>query len=468
MTSDGSASATLDWSTLCTEFRILSAWQLGCMTSLERFQDLDKSDVWMTADEQPMALLFLSHRWDASAHPDPSGQQLRTLQALAKRTCAVTRALFADRNGRLALVPHLDKEGTLQAEELARRMLGQGPFSGGTPARNARESRTMIRERVRALDAESFDRWLLERIGLWVDYCCVPQAPRTDAEQARFEKTLMRLDGLLSSATVVAVRRQDDDYPMRAWCVSEVWLSAKRSFARSLFVDIDRAKEDLPVAAVAAPSTTDVNVLSVLKDSFESDLKAFREAVARWQTTHGALDELAPDAWSAYRSLQGSGFLAAAYDPNPARRGIEAIRSISTEIIERWWMSDAPATLDLCELLNRTMAQHELLATDPSDRVYLGLLLSSAGWIDALRPFFRACMESYLRNRGPLEAELEPIAPALRAMLTSVRPHSPSVWFSRLSSHTGQRAEERAAIEALQTGLTARPLRWRLIGTDLR
>jgi hypothetical protein len=171
---------------------------------------------------------------------------------------------------------------------------------------------------------------------------------------------------------------------------------------------------------------------------------------------------VAPDGWSAYRSLQGSGFFAAAYDPNPARLGIEAMRSVSTEIIQRWWMSDALTTFDLVELLDQTMARHELLSTDTSDRIYLGLLLLSGGWIEALRPLFRACMEEYLRNRGPLEVELEPIAPELRAVLMSVQPHSPSVWFSRLSSQTGHRAEEKAAIEALQTGFIIHPLRWKL------
>lgn len=452
-----------DWPMLREEFRIMSAWTLWRMSSFERFQTINERDVWMGMDNQPMALLFLSHRWDVPDHPDPSGQQLQTLQALVKRTCVVIRTLFTDRAQRLASVPKLDKEGTLQAEELARRILGFGPFSGGNTVRNGRESRTEIREKLQALDPESFDRWMLGQIGLWVDYCCVPQPPRTDAEQAIFERTLMRLDGLLSSSTVVALRRKGDDYAERAWCVSEIWLSAKQSFARSLFIDMDRVRDSLPVVVPSPPSTTDPMALGVLKDGYESDREAFRDAVARWKTTKGLLEHAPPDAWSAYRSLQGSGFFALEDDPNPARRGIEVVRSLSTGMIQHWWMSDVPVTFNLTEFLDQTIAQNGLLSTDPSDRIYLGLLLSSAGWITALRPFFRTCMEAFLRNRGVLEVELKPIAPELRAILTSVRPSSPSAWLSRLSTQTGHRPEERVAIEMLQRGLTESPLAWTLV-----
>lgn len=461
MTTDSSASPAHHWP---AEFRVLSAWAVACMTSFQQFQILDKEDVWLTNDDQPIALLFVSHRWDSTVHPDPSGQQLRTLQTLVKRICVVTRALFANREGRLALVPDVDKEGTLQAEELVRRMLGQGPFAGEKAAWI--KSRNRIRENVHALDAESFDRWMLGKIGLWVDFSCVPQGHRTASEQAMFEKVLGRLELLLTSSTVVALRRKNDDYSKRAWCVTEFWLSARRSFARSIFIDMDRVDNDLPIIAIASPSTLDASASVVVK-SYQLDFDYFREAVAQWKIMNGPLDHLAPDAWGAYRSLQGSGFHTPTSDPNPARHAIDAMRAISTEVIQRWWMSDTTVAFNLSELVDQVMSQHELVSTEPADRTYLGLLLLSVGWIEALRPFFRASLQAYLNRRGSLKVELEPIAPSLRDVLRSVQPHSASVWFSRLSYQTGHRSEERSAIEALRAGLTVNPLRWRVDGAEV-
>jgi hypothetical protein len=443
------------WQTLCTQFRILSAWRLCNATSFESHHDLDGNDGWLTTEERPLLLLFLSHRWDTPEHPDPSGQQLRTLQTLLRRICVVIRALFADPPQRLRLVPELDREGTIQAEELARRVLGYGPFAKEGTLGNPAEARTRIREKVRELGPDAFDHWMLERMGIWVDYCCMPQSPRTAADQAMFEKTLMQLDRLLLSSIVVALRREHDDYATRSWCVSEIWFGARGSFARSLFIDMDRAEKDLPLATTSSPNAPDI-----IKKGYESDLDAFRKVVDDWKTATVPLCEVPPAPWSAYRSLQGSALFAPDYDPNPARRGIEAIRAISIEIIERWWMSNEPSVFDLAGFLNEMMVRQGLVVTDQADQAYLALLLLSKGWIDVLQPFFGVCLEAYLQHRGPLHVRLDPIAPELRAVLASVQPHSAPAWFSRLSTGTGHPINERAAIDAFRSGLAVHPLRW--------
>jgi hypothetical protein len=452
-----------DWLTLCGEFRIFSARTLSHMTTFERFRALNERGVWMGSDDQPLALLFLSHRWDDSVHPDPSGLQLRTLQRLVMQICVVIRALFAEREQRLRLVPELGTEGTLQAEELARRLLGYGPFSGGNSGRSGNESRAAITSKVRTLEPEAFDRWLLGQIGLWVDYCCVPQPPRSAAEEVEFDQTLLRLNGLLLSSTVVALRRAGDDYDERAWCVSEIWLSAKRSFARSLFVDMDRVQRNLPAIIPSPPSSTHPTAGDILKGGYDADLEAFEMALGRWETAKEPLDYAPPDAWSAYRSLQGSGTLEAGNDPNPSRGGIELMRCLATELIRRWWWSQSDVTLNLTELIDQLADRHGLRATNPSDRIYLGLLLSSQGWLTALRPLFHDCLEAFLENRGPLLVNLEPTTADLRAALASVRPNSPDTWFSRLASQTGHSTDERSAIEALQRALDLNPLEWRVV-----
>lgn len=242
--------------------------------------------------------------------------------------------------------------------------------------------------------------------------------------------------------------------------VSEIWLSAQLSFARSLFVDMDRAEKHLPLATVAPPQAAPNTPQT---QAYEQDLDAFRKALDPWRSATVALDQLPPDPWAAYRSLQGSGFFEPAHDPNPARRGLEMVRGVCTAMIARWWMSDHTALLDLAELLDTAMAGQGLATTDDADRTYLALLLLSQGWITPLRPFFRACLDQYLGHRGPLMIRLTPLSPALRSILGSVRPHSPAVWFSRLSRTTGHARDEQAAIEAFVAGLAADPPRWEFV-----
>jgi hypothetical protein len=438
------------------------------MSGFEHHQKLDRQDVWLKVDEQPMALLFISHRWDNPAHPDLSGLQIHTLQSVLQRTCSAVRALFSDQAQRLFLMPVLEREGSLQAEELARRILGFGPFSDNHSVRLTNSRRKEIIDNVYALESDAFDLWMLGKIGVWIDYCCIPQAPRTAAEQAYFDDNLLNLDILLASSTVIALRREGDDYSERAWCVSEIWLGAQQSFTRSLFVDMDRLKSDQSVKLPSSPFATDQQALDILNDGFESDLAVFQEAVARWRSTPGSLAETPPDAWAAYRSLQGSGFFGQVDDPNPARRGVEAVRSLSIAMIGQWWMSEKKVTLDLTAMIEEIMTQHDLHTTDPTDQIYLGLLLSGNGWIRELRPFFRACLEVYIQNHNMLEVALIPLQLELRNLLTRIGPNSPAIWFSLLSSETGHSKDEKVTLKALRQGLTDYPLNYQLSAHSYR
>jgi hypothetical protein len=86
------------------------------------------------------------------------------------------------------------------------------------------------------------------------------------------------------STTAVCLSRREgkeNDYATRAWRVSELWLSAKRSFARSLFFDMDRVRDDRPVVMPDSRTTTEPTALSVLTDGNRLDRKAFLDAVTR-------------------------------------------------------------------------------------------------------------------------------------------------------------------------------------------
>ena len=153
-------------------------------------------------------------------------------------------------------------------------------------------------------------------------------------EQAKFDSTLAQLDYLLEFATVISLRREDDDYSQRAWCVSEVLLGAKRSFARSLFIDMERINSHLSVQIPFSPADTSV-ASAIIQEGYDSDFTAFRDALLRWENEPNPVKDTPPDPWSAYRSLQGSALLQLEVDPNPGRRGVEIVRNLSVELIRR-------------------------------------------------------------------------------------------------------------------------------------
>jgi hypothetical protein len=115
---------------------------------------------WLARDEPPLALLFISHRWETLEHPDPSGRQLAALQEFLRLVCRCIEAMFLTRYDRLRLVPTLLREGLLQAEEIARRLLGFGPFSEDL-SRYVPKAPALIRD---AFDSLSGDPTVFRRV----------------------------------------------------------------------------------------------------------------------------------------------------------------------------------------------------------------------------------------------------------------------------------------------------------------
>ncbi len=454
--------ATTAWPELCDNFYLLPALSLSQMEAFERFQQLHARNVWLQADTPPLLTLFISHRWDNAEHPDLSGRQITALQNLLKQIPVVIRALFCTRDERLSLVPDLEKEGILQAEELARRIMGHGPFADEQFRSKDKSIRQIITGKFKTLDPESFDLWLLSRTGLWVDYCCIPQLPRNEAEQVRFDSTLAQLGKLLGFATVISLRYGGDDYAERAWCVSEVLLGSRKSFSRSLFVDMERINSHQSVLIPSSPTATSV-ANAVIQEGYDNDYKAFRDALLRWKNEPNPLIDTPPDPWSAYRSLQGSALLHSEVDPNPGRRGVELVRNLSVELIRRWWMSETKTTINLADFLNTAFSQAGLHTKQPEDKIYLGLLLMKSGWVEELRPFFDECLTRFLQRRETLRVELQPVTPTLNNLLKSIRPNSPNVWFSRLSQEGGHSVEEKTAIDSLRNEMKENPLSWKFV-----
>ena len=69
---------------------------------------------------------------------------------------------------------------------------------------------------------------LLDCQTFFIDYCGLPQSPRTLDENTLFRRQLLDANSFYRQSTVILVE-QTDDYEMRAWCMFEMILSAIRN-----------------------------------------------------------------------------------------------------------------------------------------------------------------------------------------------------------------------------------------------
>jgi hypothetical protein len=453
---------TLDWKAVVSSFQVACARDLLAMTSLERYQDVRATLGWLDVSTRPLALLFISHRWETLEHPDPTGRQLRAVQVLLGRVCQLMEAMLVPREERLRLVPSLEREGTLQAHELARRILGFGPFSDSPVCIPGAEARRMIVDRFRLGrdDRHAFRQWLTSLLGVWLDYSCMPQKPLLPEEVSEHQRALRALGSLVKSSTVIALRQPDDDYSLRGWCASEFFLGSGRSFSRGIFVDIDRLERQEDLWVPHPPSLGGgAAAAKIVRETYDQDLAAFRSACEAWADFEGPLvGHLPEDIWGCYRSLQGSGFLGAALDPNPFRRAMDALGIIETALTRDWLMSGQTVSLDLGEELGRALEGAGLRCAEPNDLAYLGFLLACEGLVDVYRPLFRACLERHVaRGARSLVVTLHPLDEAVRSLFSAVTPASPDTWRSRLSSRFALSAEEGAVIAKVRASLEANP-----------
>jgi len=70
----------LTWNDVAASFRVVSADQFLSLQRMIRHQELRDKPMWLKWKDQPLTLLFISHRWETLDHPDASGRQLRAIQ----------------------------------------------------------------------------------------------------------------------------------------------------------------------------------------------------------------------------------------------------------------------------------------------------------------------------------------------------------------------------------------------------
>lgn len=193
------------------QYRYISGRTLMGLSKLDRCQSLSP-DTW-TPVQDLWSVVFISHRWGSEKDPDPSGSQLATLKRLVQCMVDVTDTILDPRVSyeatcsRLSRIPSLRVQGTLQAAQLVFRTLANG-------AEYANQS-----EDVDWVNGDA----ILDVIGFWYDYSCLPQDPKTPLEQVEFSRALQEIDDMISSPQVstLILRKAGDAYLSRGWCVVE-------------------------------------------------------------------------------------------------------------------------------------------------------------------------------------------------------------------------------------------------------
>jgi hypothetical protein len=185
------------------------------------------SDLYLGRGVTPDLNLFVSHRWEATSAPDPTGTAADSIRAFLDCLSMLGAAASLPPAERIAIVPSLRVHGLLQA---AIALGNQRPFG---PSRPAKDYATLFSD-LRASPTEEPGAALLDRTTLFYDYSCIPQginlrdrgngAPQREV----LKQALRQLHLLVDSSTVLSLRRSDDDYGNRAWCAAELAIGQPR------------------------------------------------------------------------------------------------------------------------------------------------------------------------------------------------------------------------------------------------
>lgn len=194
---------------ILSKYRYLSARTVLSLSKLKRCQSLP-TDTW-GEESQFWSIIFISHRWASQDDPDPTGSQLHALQTLARSVTGIASIVLEDQsthrmdfNGRVNQYS-LGLHGNLQAAHLIFRTL----------CFYAKNSNNFS-------ELKDIDQ-ILDVIGFWYDYSCLPQDPMTNMQKDEFNSALKGVQKLISHprVTTLILRKSDDGFLGRGWCVAE-------------------------------------------------------------------------------------------------------------------------------------------------------------------------------------------------------------------------------------------------------
>jgi hypothetical protein len=355
-----------------TTFRLLSAAHILASRSFDRCQDLQDATV---SPERCALILFVSHRWETLAHPDPAGRQHGALVLLLREISDLAQAVTAESPlERTRIVPDLARNGTIQAAVLLVRLL------------------TRLTERPNEFTTDDIPA----RIGVWYDYSCLPQEPRTPRQDAEFRSALLGLPDLVGSDSVslIALRHAGDEFEHRGWCLAESSLTHYRERYRGLSLRIDRVGRPLVPRAQPRNAALDAGLRSALSAWRSPGVGA--EGGAEACILAASLLDNAPEELFAVED-----------DIEPTGLGETAVRDVPAWhalVMQALYRSGSGGFCDLAAALGRIAADAGVSCAKDHDVAYvmLVILVARAASGSQLERFFSECLARHVERRSLL------------------------------------------------------------------
>jgi len=249
---------------IAADVRVLPLRSLIELDGIVRQQELLSNVKWMSPEDDPLLIIFVSHRWEHASHPDPYGTQLQTLKQFARAFLDVAIGHKQHHDMRCQRIPTLRTHGTLQAAYFVGAI---AEFVDGFQGND-----TQLREQ------------LLTRVGIIYDYMSLPQKPRLKEEEAEFLIGMRNFRRLMSSINMLVLRYPDDEYGSRSWCELEFW-SANGDSGTPVVLRGDKWNEELDIQNMGPPENYNSrpNYLRVLRalSAWEREEKVSSAKVAR-------------------------------------------------------------------------------------------------------------------------------------------------------------------------------------------
>lgn len=171
----------------------------------------DGASHFHTAGQPPALIIFVSHRWESTAHPDPDGRQLAALQYILKHIPVIAASLQIAGVERRRLIPSIRVHGLVQSAIIV-------------GARDKTDNDYNVWGGWGRILETTDPHALLSDVGIWYDYSCIsPEIAVKDSQQ----EMLIGLPDLVRSVPILILRDAGDDYAERGWCAAELAAAAR-------------------------------------------------------------------------------------------------------------------------------------------------------------------------------------------------------------------------------------------------
>jgi hypothetical protein len=184
---------------------------------------------------EPKNRFFISHKWETTQVPDPSGRQWRALQSLfvnalrtpptghySESTALIASAVTLGSVSQYDFMPPMFLDFAISCD--ARWGLAYPDSRAVRLAYRGIEPAFRFFGRTSEMGVHipvMISGGSLSKIGFWLDYCCLPQGDRSAQEQAYFISMMPQVISLASRSTIIGIWSKEEICLRRAWCLVE-------------------------------------------------------------------------------------------------------------------------------------------------------------------------------------------------------------------------------------------------------